>query len=68
MISLGKEVWAYKTCLTPPLFIEVPAPCQERDQLYICVFEILSLPLFTMLIFDFIIVPTVWYFFGFPFY
>jgi len=30
------EVWAHKTSLTPPLFIDAPVPNQESVRLYIC--------------------------------
>jgi hypothetical protein len=29
--------WTHKTSLTPPLFIEVPVPCQESERSCICV-------------------------------
>ena len=43
-------------------FIEMHLPSQESERSCFCVLEILILPLSTILIFDFGIVPTVWYF------
>ena len=43
-------------------FIEMPLPSQESERSCFCVLEILILPLSTIFIFDFGIVPTVWYF------
>ena len=37
IISLRGEVWANKTSLTPPHFIEVAGPSQERERSCICV-------------------------------
>ena len=47
--------WQYlhKTSLTPPLFIEVSVPSQERDRSRICVLEVSILPLPTLLILEF---------------
>ena len=42
--------------LTPPLFIEVSVPSQESERSCICVLAV------SILIFDFVIFPTVWYF------
>jgi hypothetical protein len=67
IISLRGGVWAHKTSLSPPLFIEVPVQSQESKQLCICVFGISILPLSTILIFYFGIVPIV-IFFCFSFY
>ena len=44
--SLRREVWAHKTSLTPPLFIEVPVPSRESDQSCICVLGVWILPLY----------------------
>ena len=55
------EVWAHKTNLTLPHFIEVPV-LQESQRSYICVPRLSVLVLSTILIFDFGIVPIVWYF------
>ena len=55
------EVWAHKTNLTPPHFIEVSV-LQESQRSYICVLRLSVLVLSTILIFDFGIVPIVWYF------
>ena len=59
--------WTHKTSLTPPLFIEVPAPSEKvSGRVCVCV-RVSTLPLSTILIFDFRIVQTVWYFFFFIF-
>jgi len=63
IISLRGGVWAHKTSLSPPLCIEVPVQRQESKQLCICVFGISILPLSTISIFYFGIVPTVIFFF-----
>jgi hypothetical protein len=60
--ALRGEVWAHTTNLTLPLFIEVSLPSQESEQSYICVIGVSILPFSFLLIFDFGIVPTVWYF------
>jgi hypothetical protein len=62
IISLRGEIWAHNTSLTPPLFIEVFLPSQESEWSCICVLGVSILPLPTILIFDFRIVLTVWYF------
>ena len=49
---------AHKTSLTPPLFI---VPRQGVERLCICVLLVLILHLYTILIFDFGIVRTIWY-------
>jgi len=40
IISLRGETWAYKTCLTPPLFIEAPVPLYPKTGkwalIYVC--------------------------------
>jgi hypothetical protein len=35
--ELREEVWAHKTILTPPLFIEVIVPSQENKWSCVCV-------------------------------
>ena len=62
IISLRVEVWAHRTSLYPTLFIEMPVPCKECERSCIGVLQISILPLSTILIFNFEIVPTVWYF------
>jgi hypothetical protein len=52
----------------PPPFNEVLVPSQESERSCICVFEVLILPLSTILIFNSGIVQTVWCAFCFPFY
>ena len=59
VISLRGEVLVHKISLITLLFIEVPVPNQESEQSCIC--------MLSMSIFDFRIVPTVWYFFHFIF-
>ena len=59
IISLRGEAWARKVNLIPPYFIQVPVPNQESDRSYMCVLGGSILPLSTILIFDFGIVPTV---------
>jgi hypothetical protein len=65
IISLKRKVWAHKTSLTLPLFIEVPVPNQESERSWMYVrgcnrIDFASLYYFDNL-FDFGIVPTVWY-------
>ena len=65
IISLKRKVWAHKTSLTLPLFIEVPVPNQESERSWMYVrgcnrIDFASLYYFDHL-FDFGIVPTVWY-------
>ena len=62
IISLREEVWAHKTSLTLPLFIQVPVISKESKQSCICVLEVLILSLSMILILDFRIVQAVWYF------
>jgi hypothetical protein len=62
IISLRGEVWAYQTSLATPLFIEVPVPSQESGWSCMFVLEVSTLSLSTILILDFAIDPTVWYF------
>ena len=58
--SLRVEVWAHKTSLSPPLFIEVSVPRQKCELSCICLLGVSPLPLSTILIFDFEIVSTAW--------
>jgi len=51
-ILLRTEVWAHKTGLTPPLFIEVSVPTQDSERSCICVLWISILPLSTILRLD----------------
>jgi hypothetical protein len=37
IMSLRVDVWAHKTSLTPPLYIEVPVPSQESEWSRVCV-------------------------------
>ena len=60
IISLRGPVWAHKTCLTPPLYLPVTSPENERP--YICVLGVSILPLSTICLKDFGSVLTVWYF------
>ena len=39
-------LWAYKTSITPPLYIEVSVPSQDSERSCICVLEVSILPLF----------------------
>ena len=62
IIPLRGNVWDHRTSLTPPLyFIEIAVPNQESGQSCICVLGY-RVCLFTILLFDLGIVPTVWYF------
>jgi len=56
--SLRGEVWAYKSSLIPPLLIEVPVPRQDSERSIFL--------LSTILMFDFGIFLTLWYFFFLP--
>ena len=67
MHSLRGEGWAHKSSLIPPPVIEVPVPSQGSAQSCICVLRVSIFPLSRFLIFDFGIVPTVWYFCVFHF-
>jgi hypothetical protein len=66
IISLRREVWTHTTSLAPSPLIEVHEPRQagKWTVIYLCV-RISILPLSTILIFDFGIVPTVWSFVSF---
>ena len=57
IISLRGKVWANKTGLSPSLFFLLKCLCQGRKGLGVSI-----VPLSTILIFDFGIIPTVWYF------
>ena len=57
--------WVHRFSLTPLPYFEVPVSSQENERPCICVLEISILLLSTILIFDFGIVPTVWYFWFF---
>ena len=69
IVSLGREVSTLKTNLIPSLFIQVHVPNQESAQSSIGVLSVSILAFSSILIFDFEIVPTVWYsLFYFSFY
>ena len=54
------QVWAHKTILTLPLFIEVPVPCQETERPYVSVLGDIDFTSDSMLCrIDFGTVPTV---------
>ena len=59
-LSLRGDIWANKTSLTLPLFIEVPVPKQEMEQSCICVVDVSILPLSEN--FYLILLLQVWYF------
>ena len=63
IMLLRWEVWGYS--LTPLLFIEVPVPSQESGWSCISVLGLSLLALYTVMIFDFAIVLTMWYYFSF---
>ena len=54
------KVRAYKTGLTPPLFIKVSVPIQESERSCICVLGESVLPLSTIFLLDFGNISTVW--------
>ena len=60
IISLREVAWAHKTCLTPPLYLPVTSPENERPCM--CVLVVSLLPLSTIFLLDFGTVPTLWYF------
>ena len=62
------RIYAYiLSGLRPSLFIEVPVPSQKSERSCICALVVSILPLSTILIFDFEIVPMARYFsFYFP--
>ena len=62
IISIREEIWAHEISLAQPIVIEVPVPSQESEHSCISVLELSIVPLSTILIFDFEIVPTVWCF------
>ena len=53
---------ADKANLMPPPFIEVPVPTQESDRSCICMLLVSNLPLSRIVVYDFVIDPTVWCF------
>ena len=56
------EVWVHNnTSLTKSFFIE-PVPSQESARSCICVLGVSMLTVPTIVIFDFGVVPTLWYF------
>jgi hypothetical protein len=67
IISLRGGVWAHKASLATPPFIEAPVPSQDSGRSCILMLGVLILPLSTILIFDFGIVPIVRYFLFFYF-
>ena len=48
LIIIQFEVWAHKTCLPPPMFIEVHVLSHESEWLCICVLGVSILPLSTI--------------------
>ena len=63
IISLRGEMWVNKTSLTPPLFIEVTLPSHACEWSCICVLGVSSLPIYKILLLNFVTIPRVWYFF-----
>jgi hypothetical protein len=61
IVSLGREVSTLKTNLIPSLVMQVPVPNLESAQSRIGVLSVSILAFSRILIFDFEIVPTVWY-------
>ncbi len=57
-VQLRGEIWAHKTSLTPPLFIEM---------LWTCVLWVSILPVSTTFPLELLTVPPVWSFFSFYF-
>ena len=57
LIFLGGKIWTHKTSFTPPLFIEVSALRQDVERSCIWVLGVSILPLSTIFIFNFRIVP-----------
>ena len=51
--SLRGEVWAHRTSLIPPLYIEVPVLSLESEGVYVHVLEVLILSMFVQF-FDYI--------------
>ena len=62
IISPRGEVWAHKTSLTPPIFIEGSVISQESEWSCIIMLGVSILPFSMILIFGFGIGSTVWYF------
>ena len=66
VMLLRVEVWANKTSLTPPLFIEVPVPGHISERSCICVLlGVLILSFSTIFLLDFGTIPIVLYVFVF---
>ena len=61
-ISPRETVWARKTSLTPPLFIDVSVPSQESKQSCICVLCVSILSISAIFLKNVGNVPAVWYF------
>ena len=61
------RILTLKTSLNPPPFIEVSVHSRENERLCISVYGVSISALSSFLIFDFGIVPTVWYYFLFHF-
>ena len=59
--SIRENVSAHKTSLKPLLVMELPVPRLNSERSCIYVLEVSILPLSTNLIFEFGLVPTVWY-------
>ena len=63
IISLIGEVWVHKTTSAPPLCYRIAVfQTGNIEWSCVCLLEKSVLPLSTIFIFDFGIVPTVWYF------
>jgi hypothetical protein len=63
VIAFRYSRWSLYDNLIPPQFIEVPVPSKENER-HVCVLRVSNCPLIsTILIFEFGIVPTVWYLF-----
>ena len=65
--SIQGEVWAHNNCLTLSHFIEVSEPRQGSDWSPVCVLCVSIVLLSTILIFNYGVVPTLFYFFIFNF-
>jgi hypothetical protein len=68
--GLRGEVWAHKTSLALPLFIDVPVPSKKSERSCICELGVSILSLSTTLIFDFdtnFKLPPYWKHFTIPF-
>jgi hypothetical protein len=62
IIFLREKIWAHKTSLTPPSFIEGTVISQESEWSCIIMLGVSILTFSMILIFDFGIGSTVWYF------